>query len=1240
MINDYTTPIAVDFNLGIPDEYNLISTVGETNSGNNTANVSVQWPEFDLWTTTTFLTGDESTTPGTYSASGTATFRIEFGNNGPARDNIILMNNFNSDQFISYTGDRDYGLFITGATATHDWNLFNFTENFWWQWYRKNISLWANETGYIDITYHMHPCGAKGDESRISIIDNYKTSLQFLRPREDSYISTRARDTNDMNNISNSASIASDGTCGWSDYYNDSIIGKITHDATWDLLPGQLITFTVPWTYYDSNLNSQSNYTKLSLTFSPRLSFVWLLTGSINSNGDSITENISKKTTEIAKKTILSYWNDKNILLNGYTWSRENLRVSWLSWVAQNECKFDNFPTGRSDFDNATLELFQYQEAMSGFESKLYTKQFDHYQWLWYNKIQAHLSAFVDTQTAIYEYSYLHDGRDAMRDRYNVLLECEGQYRYRNDIQWGINTGQAEINRQNFIDQSNAFLSSQDIRINSNNLCGGWDLSLFSNHHICAFGKIVEQEYYITWNYDRVRNTAQQTLSDAYTISLGVSWFQQLLGQRLAPYFDTSKPLVRQYKYMTNSNNYSITYCPDIFCTENQNESQLIYTNYETYEYLSDQYLLQTGTNNWFARSWGYVNLREIWWSYLANNAHLFIDNFTTTGWLSIGNLPSLPNILNTIQLQFLVGEAPSWSSLSFDSRISNWLDSISWQGCNTDSQDPNVNRWCFYNNIPIYYDTYSSTWGTEGDIVIWEDNTTGIILTMGSREPYDLIISKTISTGEALPGDSVDITTSVCNNSTGRSDISLSEDYLPNMVSFWQQTATLWTPYTINYVTNKIIWNAISLAFGECKSVTTTYTVQNFVNSWSILIFNSRAGSLGAVLSTNNIGSVQASVTWKVIAPAPIIYTPYGNKEIVSSTYFPGDEIIYRINYSNPGQLTGIMNLYDMYESGLIFSGIISSTQWLSISSHNLSTRIITWSGVVVEPYSSHSLELSFIISTGKNAFDAINNNYTYDMTFTPDSYIADIDKSNNNSNWRASYSLNTFRWYIQHDTNNDGILDSSDKPLSWLEVQLIESGAIIANTISNSSGGYLFTGMRPGIYTISYTIPVGYIYGNTLLWNLLWWALTTLWLNIIAQYNTYSVNSDGTVSLLRTSVQSDPPSGWGSIWSSHLWWSYCGNGKREWAEQCDGWSACTANCTLLTSTLPPFAPPCTWSLCFQNSTWDDNYLLTDNIVNKTPKTKNKYPLPHDNNSSTISISIPTQIKKLPHILPRTGAN
>ncbi len=111
----------------------------------------------------------------------------------------------------------------------------------------------------------------------------------------------------------------------------------------------------------------------------------------------------------------------------------------------------------------------------------------------------------------------------------------------------------------------------------------------------------------------------------------------------------------------------------------------------------------------------------------------------------------------------------------------------------------------------------------------------------MGYREPYDLTITKTISqTGDALPGDIVDVSTTVCNNGTGRNDISLSEDYLPTMVFFDQTTSTLGVSYILDVLTHKIIWNNITLAHNECKSVTTSYTVQSYVSSGSQLIFNS----------------------------------------------------------------------------------------------------------------------------------------------------------------------------------------------------------------------------------------------------------------------------------------------------------------------------------------------------------------------------------------------------------------
>ena len=106
-----------------------------------------------------------------------------------------------------------------------------------------------------------------------------------------------------------------------------------------------------------------------------------------------------------------------------------------MSGVAINECHFSSFPTGRPNFDNATLDFFQYQQTASGFEGKIYTTQFDQYRALGYNMITAHLHALVDAQTAVYQYSYLHDGRSALLDIYNVMVECEAQDDYLDAIQ-------------------------------------------------------------------------------------------------------------------------------------------------------------------------------------------------------------------------------------------------------------------------------------------------------------------------------------------------------------------------------------------------------------------------------------------------------------------------------------------------------------------------------------------------------------------------------------------------------------------------------------------------------------------------------------------------------------------------------------------------------------------------------------------------------------------------------------
>jgi cysteine-rich repeat protein len=1164
MINDYTIPINVDFNLGIPNEYNLISTVGETNSSNNTASVTVQWPEFDLWTTTTILTGDE-VSPGIYSTSGTITFRIEFGNNGPARDNIILYNSYSRNTgFITYTGDRDYGPYITGYSST----LYNNIGSA----YRNNISLGTNETGYIDITYHVSDdCGGESNRSNISIIDNYRTVL-WVNPRHmmyNYYITNRSRETDASNNTSNTTTVWNGISCPppiptW----QDDIAETITSDTTGDVVPGQIITVTIPWRFESSYLYNNSTL-KLLVNYNTGLIFSGIVTDiPLNSSGYTIQQSLTQSERDI-NKAFISLWRNTNDFTSlWWNITDEPSRLEALSWLIYNNlgfgtgdgienCSFPSFPTGNPSIDNYDFALYQRLSESSGYLSTQYINHLNQYEASGYNKIRASLFALIDTQTDAYSYSYTSNMDNMTQDLSNLIYECYYNIWYTQALQNGMTTWQAVTYAEQVRDMYAAYFwvasKWQAVNILWNHDDG---LNFMMNNSLNSMNLAIEGQYYVTGTNrdERTSTTIEDTLHDAYAISLSVSGFQQLLGQRLSPYFDESKPLVWSYydNYYNNGYNPSINYCPDILCTEQDGSGSVwMAISLGEYEDLVDEYRVYTGTSKRRAWSGGYVDRGEQFWENyidrISQQQQLFIDNFTTTGWVAINNITSYANILNTIQLQFVVWEAPIGASLWFDARIAYGYDNISHNSCNY-SHDW-YEEWCFYNNYTYSdYNSQGATWGNEWDIIQGEDNTTGIVLTMGYREPYDLSITKMISqTGNIMPNQTISVTTDICNNATGRNDISLNETFLPNLIFSGVSSSTLGVPYSVDTINRKIIWNSITLAQDECKSVTTIYIVQPFVTSGSQLIFSSIGGSQWSIIYSTNPVSVSGSV----IAPSPIIYTPYGNKEIVSSTFFPGDEIIYRINYNNPGSLTGIMNLYDMYESGLIFSGLISSTQWLTTMFHDNTTRMIMWTGVVVPPYSSYSIELSFVISTGKNAFEEIKNNFAYDMLFIPDTYIADADKSNNNSNWRASYSLNTFQWVVLDDANSDSV-PTGDSPLAGVTVSISQWWILIWTTTTSSSGSYLFTGLLPGNYVISFTAPGGYITIQSFTGSIGNGLLGLTGTSITSQFNGYSSSSNTNITLMRASAA-----------------PFCGNTITEAWETCDDGANnglagyCNATCT-----------------------------------------------------------------------------
>ncbi|USN57093.1 MAG: hypothetical protein H6766_01105 [Candidatus Peribacteria bacterium] len=298
------------------------------------------------------------------------------------------------------------------------------------------------------------------------------------------------------------------------------MIGTITSDATGDVVPGQLVTFDIPWTFFSSDSYYDQNG-QLSVSFDPSLSFVGLVTGDISTAGDFVIDNVDTTMIALAQHNILRQTFNSNEFerLATYTGDMEELRVYLLSGFAD-ECGFDSFPTGREDFDNASFDILYLQQDKSIF-SQLYVDQFAYYQSLGYGVEKAHLHALVDTQTASYEYSYTHDTKPVIESFWKMQIECEGQGAYLDALQSGMSPIQAELQREQLIDLYTSYFLSQDIRITSHNINAGGDGGLLGNYQIGYFGWSLQQQYYTTDDVEgAVSNTISQTLSDAYATSL------------------------------------------------------------------------------------------------------------------------------------------------------------------------------------------------------------------------------------------------------------------------------------------------------------------------------------------------------------------------------------------------------------------------------------------------------------------------------------------------------------------------------------------------------------------------------------------------------------------------------------------------------------------------------------------------------------------------------------------------
>ena len=81
----------------------------------------------------------------------------------------------------------------------------------------------------------------------------------------------------------------------------------------------------------------------------------------------------------------------------------------------------------------------------------------------------------------------------------------------------------------------------------------------------------------------------------------------------------------------------------------------------------------------------------------------------------------------------------------------------------------------------------------------------------------------------------------------------------------------------------------------------------------------------------------------------------------------------------------------------------------------------------------------------------------------------------------WRPLATLGDYVWY---DTNANGIQDTGEAGIQGIKAELYQSkdctGNSIASTTTDSNGNYSFSGLIPGIYSLKFVIPTGYIFSK----------------------------------------------------------------------------------------------------------------------------------------------------------------
>ena len=191
--------------------------------------------------------------------------------------------------------------------------------------------------------------------------------------------------------------------------------------------------------------------------------------------------------------------------------------------------------------------------------------------------------------------------------------------------------------------------------------------------------------------------------------------------------------------------------------------------------------------------------------------------------------------------------------------------------------------------------------------------------------------------------------------------------------------------------------------------------------------------------------------------------------KELLTPTVTPGGVVAYRLWYYNSGDARSNIVLNDIYPLQLSYKSTLGGSPNVVVPTLDLPNRTLTWTPLALSGYATGYIDVDFYVvgTSDPNANAQITNTGHVETSL----WISSETNTGNNDDVLTIYVYSSLDGNIYHDTNSSDDLEASDILLSGQTVSLYSWAVVIDTTITNTSGYYLFTGLVPGDYTVSYT-------------------------------------------------------------------------------------------------------------------------------------------------------------------------